>query len=115
MECADCFKNHQNIELLNNTITSLLTGYEILFKVVTNHENALNQLKFNEKKTVENTPETHENECSPEIKTSSQIPVNAYEDIMELSNVNIDDEFNLPSNSANKLKSSSIKGAGGGT
>ena len=86
MECKNCSKLSQTLQLVNDNVAAIIAGYDILFKVVSNHETAINKLmtctsdntQLNSNKNVDNLSNTehvtnNDNISNPNCKPSTKL------------------------------------------
>ena len=122
MDCNNCKTLSHTIKLLNDNIAAIIAGYDILFKVISNHETAINQLMtfksditlLNSNKTADILPNTdhhcdtiykHNGSSPPDTLSAdimdnnvipdSQISVGANLSVFDCSNVDIEDGLNI--------------------
>ena len=96
MDCPNCTFLLDTIKQLNDNVACVLSGYELLVNVLTNHETEINELKSclnnvsqSNKKSDEISDKSSQDELT--INSTSQIIVANNVEILELSNVETQD------------------------
>ena len=95
MECSNCASLFKMINVLNDSIASILSGYELMTNVIDNHETEISKIKSicypNElikpahSSSIDNIPC-----CEDQIISSSLTSIAANVDVFSLSNVEIE-------------------------